>query len=276
MVAFCSSHNYQIDIKNFNDYESVNYRLVLLQGSISLHSDFNLKVSGSVICASNGISVTWPVSKGNFKCLAELVPELNKVSLTYENACKEIFISFEPHITDRCIVPVYFVPSDHKGLFEAPEGVDNSIDSALNRIGFGMLMIQCLFAEKLHERGYSRKSFQLERDLFPESPVCRLFKSFLKVDQVMEMNEEELWEAVARELMMSNLGSEKKKFVCFVSCSSWNGNRMLADPALGGGGLALLGSSTLHTWPISLPTSVFSLTNEKKLEDYLQDKSCFR
>ncbi|XP_014276271.1 uncharacterized protein [Halyomorpha halys] len=269
-------NSFEIQIKNFNDYDSVNYRLVLLQGIVHLNNSDCNKISGNVLCSSLGTLVTWPVYNGQFKCLAQLTPGLNEVKLTYESALKSLFINFEVHDTDQCVVPVYFIPKDHDGRFQSAQDVDNDEESAIARIGFGMLMIQSLFAEILAERNFPRKSFQLETDLFEKVPQCRLFKSTLTVDEVVKMNDEELWEEVGRELMMSDLGSEKRKFVCFISCTLWNGNKVLADPALGGGGLALLGSASLHTWPNSLAETVTSLTNEKKLEPHLLDNSCFR
>ncbi|CAH1405042.1 unnamed protein product [Nezara viridula] len=270
------ANNFEIQIKNFNDYDCVNYRLVLFQGTIRLNSSDCNEINGNVLCCSNGTIVKWPVSNGLFKCLAQLIPGLNEVKLTYEGVVKTLLVNFEVHETDQFVVPVYFIPKDHDGRFQSPQGVDNNEESAIARIGFGMLMIQSLFAEIIGERNFPRKSFQLEKDLFPKAPPCRLFKSSLSVDEVVKMSDEELWEEVGRELMLSNLGSEKKKFVCFISCTLWNGHTVLANPALGGGGLALLGSGSLHTWPTSLTETVSSLTNDKKLEPYLLDNSCFR
>lgn len=270
------ANKFEIQIKNFNDYDSVNYRLVLLQGFVHFKDSDCCKISGNLLCSSNGTEVVWPVFNGLFKCLAELIPGLNEVKLTYEGIIKSLFINFEVHETNQCVVPVYFIPKDHDGCFQSPQEVENSEESAIARIGFGMLMIQSLFAEILGERNFPRKSFQLEIDLCHKAPPCRLFKSSLTVAEVVKMSDEELWEEVGRELMLSNLGSEKRKFVCFISCTLWNGHNALANPALGGGGLALLGSGSLHTWPTSLTETVSSLTNEKKLEPHLLDNSCFR
>ena len=277
MVPDSDTSNFEIHINNFKDFDSVNYKLVLLHGSICLSNNVGSSiVNGSVICRSNNINVTWPVYNGYFKCLAQLIDGQNEVVLMYEKNSKKLFISCKVHETDRCVVPIYLIPKDCDGFFQAPEDVDNSENSAVARIGFVMQMIQCLFAEKLYEKDFPRKSFQLEMDLSSKAPPCRLFRSNLTVDKVLMMNEEELWEEVGRELMMSNLGSEKHKFVCFVSCTSWNGQKVLADPALGGGGLALLGSASLHTWPASLSEAVSALTNDKKLAPGLLDNSCFR
>lgn len=265
-----------IKVNNFEENESVNYRLILIKGSIIKDNAVCNNLNGNIDCKANGVSTTWPVFNGDFKCLAQLTCGENDVMLEYEGICKCFKVNFIVHETDHCVVPIYLIPDGHEGTFQAPKGIDNSISSAVQKIGFGMFMIQTMFAEKLRERDYNRKSFQLEVDIDKNAPFCREFRSRLSFEKAKSLNEEELWEEIGRELMMSELGSVKKKFICFISSTFWDGKTVITDPALGGGGLALLGSGSIHSWPASILEVVRALTDNRKLESSLLDNSCFR
>lgn len=68
---------------------------------------------------------------------------------------------------------------------------------------------------------------------------------------------------LGREIMTSQIGSETKKFLAFLSCTNYCGEDYSSDKksyedligitegyvALGGGGLALFGTGCLYTWP---------------------------
>ncbi|CAA9994181.1 unnamed protein product, partial [Nesidiocoris tenuis] len=75
--------------------------------------------------------------------------------------CTEsLFVDFEVNNSDLCVVPLYVICEGHDGRFQAPAGVDNSAQSACQRIALGLQLVQCLFAEKLRERGFPRKTFK--------------------------------------------------------------------------------------------------------------------
>lgn len=64
-----------------------------------------------------------------------------------------------------------------------------------------------------------------------------------------DMTAEDLWEYFGRELMTSEFGSTKRKFVAFVSHIKGKCTKQLA---IGGGGLALCDVQFLETWPTTL------------------------
>lgn len=268
--------DHELQLTNVNDGDVVNYRLILIKGRVVENNDACIHPNGSVKCSTQENTSYWPLFNGKFKCMALLKRGLNKIVLCYGGMSQEVHITFSPHKTEYYIVPIYLIPSGHNGCFQAPDGSDNSIQNAKMKISFGLYMIQSLFAEKLMEQNYDRKSFQVESDIDATAPICHEFYSKLPLEKVNTLDDEVLWEEIGRELMMSDLGSEKKKFVCFISSTFWDGKVVHGDPALGGGGLALLGSASLHSWPNSIDDLVPSLSNDMKLDPLVLDNSCYR
>ncbi|KAL1450664.1 hypothetical protein WDU94_003002, partial [Cyamophila willieti] len=106
---------------------------------------------------------------------------------------------------------------------------------------------------------------------------CLRFHSDLSVEEVNNLCQEQLWEYFGRELMMSPFGSPNKKFVAFLSCTHWNGQSVVAQAAIGGGGLALFGTGCLHTWPSHVSEVVSCFLNSTRVDTSLvMDDSCNR
>lgn len=126
-----------------------------------------------------------------------------------------------------------------------------------------------LTAEKMYEKGFGKKTFQVEKE-------CRIIKSSLTRRTVFKMHPEKLWEYIARELTASH-SSKHKKYLAFLSCTYWDGQNLHGHVALGGGGLALFGTGCLYTWPSKLEEVLPCFMNMTKVDTgTLLDDSCFR
>lgn len=268
----------EIVVYNWEENEAINYRLIIVKGAITEQGIINVSAFGKIISFlnSNNNQSEWQVHKGIFKCLVSLSPGTNNIRLNYKNANKTLTIVFRHHSTELYIIPVYLICDGHDGRFQSPIGSDNSVENACLKIGLGVQLIQCIFGEKLKENGFTKKSFQIENDLFDTAPLCRIFHSKLSMADARRWDQTKLWEYFGRELMLSELGSENKKFLAFLSCTLWDGNKVIGDPALAGGGLALVGTGCLHTWPTSLEQVVSCFTNETKIDPNLLDNSYYR
>ncbi|EFA09357.2 hypothetical protein TcasGA2_TC001918 [Tribolium castaneum] len=104
------------------------------------------------------------------------------------------------------------------------------------------------------------------------------------------MTQEELWSYLGREIVNSDLGHDKIKFLGFLSCTRYCGEKYRpnfthdeivkitqAYVALGGGGLALFGSACLHTWPENISQVIPNFINQKPIDRAkFMDDSCYR
>lgn len=92
--------------------------------------------------------------------------------------------------------------------------------------------------------------------------------------------------------MNSELASEKRKYLAFLSCTNYNGDKFYeqemkshediinitdAYVALGGGGLALFGTACLYTWPERFDDIISRFENKTLVDKALfLDDSCYR
>lgn len=256
-----------IFITNFQNGESVNYSLVLIKGLITSGICSNKeKIKCTVSNNGNENETHWEVYNREFKTIIELKKGENIIDFHYTNHQKKtLLLDYEPRKTNLKVTPVYIICQGHDGCFQSPPEVDNSIESACTRISIGAKLIQSVTAEKLFESGFGRKTFQLEHEVNQKKPECIVFRSSLNVNKARKMRQSELWTHFGREIMLSDLGSNERKYLAFISCTRYKGTDVdkpmthdeivsltEAYAALGGGGLALFGTACLYTWPTSV------------------------
>lgn len=260
-------NNSSIFIINFQYGDTVNYSLVLIKGIITRGNANN---RDKIICtvANGGVKQTseWIIYNGEFKALIELRKGENIIDFEYTGQQrKTLLLDYTPRRTNLRVTPVYIICQGHDGFFQSPPNIDNSVESACSRITIGAKLIQSLTAEKLFESGFGRKTFQLEHEVNTKNPECIVFRSNLNVNKARKMKQADLWAHFGRELMLSDLGSNERKFLAFISCTRFKGTDVdkpmthdeivyltEAYAALGGGGLALFGTACLYTWPTSV------------------------
>ncbi|XP_053625386.1 uncharacterized protein LOC128683615 [Plodia interpunctella] len=260
-------HNSSIFVTNFQNGESVNYSLVLIKGIITRGNSNNQdKILCTTSCDGIQKKTEWNVHNGEFKVIVQLKRGENIIELQHtEQHRKIIFLDYTPRKTNLRVTPVYIICQGHDGYFQSPYDNENSVESACKRLALGSKLIQSITAEKLFESGVGRKTFQLEHEVDSKKPECIVFRSTLNVNKARKMKQAELWTHFGRELMLSDLGSNERKFLGFVSCTRFKGTDIdkpmthdeivsltEAYAALGGGGLALFGTACLYTWPESV------------------------
>ncbi|KAI5636310.1 putative peptidase family domain-containing protein [Phthorimaea operculella] len=256
-----------IFVTNLQNGDTVNYSLIIIKGLITRNNSNN---QDKLLCTvkNNGTQKTsqWNVHNGEFKVLVELQRGENVIELEYtEQQHRTLLLDYTPRKTNLRVTPVYIVCQGHDGCFQSPPDIDDSIESACARISIGAKLIQSVTAEKLYESGVGRKTFQLEHEVNPKKPECIVFRSSLNVNKARKMKQAELWAHFGRELMLSDLGSNERKFLGFISCTRFKGTDVdkpmthdeivamtEAYAALGGGGLALFGTACLYTWPTTI------------------------
>lgn len=277
---FQDDHKHNIKIINFADLEVVNYPIVKLIGTVEKETD-----DCQIIRLSNQSATSkTELIKNKFKILVELSEGNNELELSYCCESLKLSLKYQKRETDYSVLPLYIVCKGHQGLFQAPSTEDNSTESACRRITLISKLLQCITAEKLYEHHLGRKTFHL-------SGPCQIFNSSLPISEAKVMDQQELWECLAREIMSSNIGCEKTKFLAFLSCTEYRGDLYTESMvrheelvkitkgyvALGGGGLALFGTACLYTWPEKFQDILTKFEDNRKVDrrKFLDD-SCYR
>ena len=92
----------------------------------------------------------------------------------------------------RYVRPVYVICQNSDGAFDAPEGEENSVESALARIATNARLLQTFTAENLYRHGLGRKTFRLE-ETEDGGVKVNIFKSKLDLNEALKMSGDELY-----------------------------------------------------------------------------------
>uniref|UniRef100_A0A182QZI5 Uncharacterized protein n=1 Tax=Anopheles farauti TaxID=69004 RepID=A0A182QZI5_9DIPT len=275
-------HN--VELKNVQNRETFHYPVVLLKGVLADPCcDGKLKLAianGSTFLSfSVALENKWQhfdekkpqESCQPFRVLLRLLPGENEYEVRYCNTRIFITLTYTTPDTLYTVLPLYIICKGHTGHYQSDESQKDS-QQACRKITLATELLQCLYAEKLLEHGFGRKTFILR------SP-CQLFHSELDSERAATMTEGELWHTFATELVRSKrFDLERVKVVAFLSSTHFAGiadgdysyenirRRTTGHAALGGGGLALFGTGCLYTWPATLETVCSAFSNQRPVD----------
>lgn len=162
----------------------------------------------------------------------------------------------------------------------------NMQQEILPKLELGLSLVQTLFAEKLFENGFDKRSFKLTQ------PYDKIdFPINLGPEEIAQMSTSQLWEYIAKEIRSrEDVWDKRCKYVAFIA-NSWKidyehhqhssqesgsaggtGEKL----ALGGGGLAVIGTSFLDVWPSTVEKILETLFSDKNLWSKELDASAAR
>uniref|UniRef100_A0A182YGF8 Glycolipid transfer protein domain-containing protein n=2 Tax=Anopheles stephensi TaxID=30069 RepID=A0A182YGF8_ANOST len=286
------AHNLQL--KNVQPGQVFHYSVIFLKaelvnpcrsGKVQIVCNNNQPVQFS-IAAENGIGNVEGKQEVHQKLriLLRLFGGEHVYEVQYCNVKTSSHFLYAASDTLFTVVPLYIICKGHSGRYQSHEDDSrNGIDEACRKITLAIELLQCLYAEKLHEHGYGRKTFTLE------SP-CVPFHSGLEWERSTTMTEGELWHQFATELLQSKrYDMERVKVVGFLSSTHFDGisdgdysyenirKKTTGHAALGGGGLALFGTGCLYTWPPALEAVCDAFTSQQPVDcGKLLDDSNYR
>lgn len=243
----------EILVENYKNNEEVFHSIVLIKGRVTNPVQSHSEIS--LILPTNNQQSFSLSKKGHFKVVFELELGINRIKLCYRetNVCQELTLNYvDSSKALRKVQPVYLLCSD---TVTDP----NQITIDCSKLLLGCKLAQCLYSEKLFEGTETRKTFVLADD-------CKPFTLNLTESETHNLSDQELWELVGRKLIESSIWDiVNTKFIAFTSFTTYLGlsdeestieysyaqikARTLSNPALSSGGLALLGTGCLYTWP---------------------------
>ncbi|VDP33117.1 unnamed protein product [Schistosoma mattheei] len=291
------------NILNAYDLLTVNYPLFQLKGNIDPYCQ----------CQSVFVSVhndhkrdwemKWTVCESMFKVFVPLSIGCNTLQLRCEHHLAEFRIVYVHNRDSPYIVrPIYVICSDDSGWFQAPEGMVPTKESACKRIGLGIRLLQTLTAEAFLSELGMRCTFLIKEELSRKSSrnisdwsseaCCNCHYSSLSKTFVNSNTPEDVWQKLAYELYEKYPHNfENTKWVAFMACTRYHPPKKInseslsyneillrttAHFALGTGGLALLGTGTLHAWPETLKDLQVVLGNTRIVDPTLMDDTAYR
>lgn len=249
---FCTKHNAlnglpQIRFLNVKPNDSFNYSIVLLRGEIFNYNQCRRHDLSAVQIVNetigNRIESAEITSDGKFKIAIELEPGVNRLKFRFCCATNEITLIFDRHQRSKYLVRIfYIICSGHDGHFQAPIGMENTIERACEKIDLAIRVVQCMYAEMLAKHGFDRKSF--------EFVGCQPFHSSLSVEQARQWEANELWKYHATEILAQEIDTQHRyKYFGILASTFCENGVVKGNAALGIGAVALFGNGTLYAWP---------------------------
>lgn len=184
----------------------------------------------SIISTHNtttGSVVNWAITEEqSFICFAALRKGKNTIKLQHAFYNKTLTVHFKPRDTIYLLQPLYVVFDGDEGLFQAPDGVDCTIESACDRISLAIALLQTFTYKSVQESlGTEAKTFQTLLDGVTGLPQCKVFHSKLSRNDIFNMSECEVWKSLAKEIMSDSSLSHSltTKYIAFLSCTRYDG-----------------------------------------------------
>ena len=288
-------------LENVSDGEEFPHPVVLIRGTVKgSHTQRE-------VVASMGETLVRVRSddRGRFKCLLHLLVGENQVLFSSGDRVRGgrgtgVLLRFRPELAPKRhrIRLVYVVCRDSDGRFQSADGDNNSVESAQRRLSLAGALLQCFLSQSLSDQGLERRTVGMRLEESAKGSPSRLlpqvevFMSSLTTAEARAMGEGELWKKHAEELVAEYGGGGEDKFVAVMS-ATWYAecaegearpethsevmSRAMAHAALGGGGLALIGSGCLYSWPERLEDVQERLRDQTPVDwRKLMDDSAYR
>ena len=234
----CAQVKKEVAVTNFKDGETIRYSTPLIMGTLADEkADKVVLVNQSSkrkTATMNGLA-----HKGKFKVLADLVPGENKLVIKAGASSTPLKITFTPQTNPNVYRAVYY--TDKTGSTKYPSPIPNDKCEVEGKLSTAMLLMQSFSAECMYQNGYGRKTFNV--DLQPDGTV----KAFV-VKGNQEPNSGLNQGAVDEGINSQASRNGPTHYLVLLG----NG---CGYTAVGGGGKATMGGSTIYSWPDSIETA---------------------
>jgi hypothetical protein len=141
------------------------------------------------------------------------------------------------------------------------------------RLGTALRLMQTMTAERMHDHGFSRRTFHIEQDAAGQVKV-HLFKGKKSAEEYYRLPDQAWYREVAAEVEKEHpTGKAKNVVIAAYTRFDPKTGKTRGHTALGGGGQGLFGSGNLFTWPDSIAAAqaAFMDTTPIDHKEFLSD-----
>jgi len=234
---------------NFDDGETIRYPVALIRGELA-DSD----VDGLVVVNKSSQRETRRlvglVDQDRFKALAELVPGRNDLVLQAGEHKLPLVLHYKPQTNPYVVRAIYH--TDDTGDTTYQTQLENDPQDYAAKLGTALKLMQTFTADRMHEAGFGRITFNLELD-DDGQVIVHTVKGEHPAEFYYEMEGVQWFGHLFGKLgedFPTNIGMN----VVIPAYTRYDGKtkKTRGHTALGGGGLALFGSGGFFTWPSGL------------------------
>ena len=245
VVSFAMAEDKPIAVTNYEYNETIRYPLVLLRGDLK---DTTLTRVTAVNESSKMDSSRMEglASQGRFKVFAELVPGKNNLTVKTDKDSIAWVLNYKPQTNPYKVRAVHFTDNTGNPSFENQTKGDQDYRA---RWDAALKLMQTYTADWMNERGYGRRTFNLEFDENGKV-IVHIVKAERSFDELQKLDGMQAYGAAGRAIR-NQLPKGPYKNLVTVAWSRHNPETGKASgyAALGGGGVSTMGGACFYTWP---------------------------
>jgi len=254
---FAASNAAAARVTNYTPGEVIRYPVALLVGELS-----DAKATQVTLTNASSKRPT-ATMKGQalgrkFKVLAELVPGENKLTIAPGSAGEgvtaaaplAITLNYKPQTNPHFVRMIYMTDSTGETAYQSQR--ENDAQDFDAKLDTAMKLMQTLTAERMHDLGYGRQTFNMELDEAGKVKV-HVHKGAKPAADYYKLDDQAWYREVAKEVNAA-FDMKHAKNIVIAAYTRWDPatKRASGHTALGGGNQGLFGSGNLFTWPSSL------------------------
>lgn len=255
----------ELAVTNYQTGSEVRHQVVLLRGTVEKGATQLDIINSSV--AKEEPPVRAVIHENRFKALMRLHRGMNTLSLRSDKGGLPLTlkIRYQPQDNPYYVRLVWMTDSTGDTTFAAPN--DEVPQDYAARLRTAGLLMQTFTAERMHDLGFGRITFRLERDKAGEVIVHTL-KAPKTAEEFYALGDStKYWSAVGKWLNREHPDPRAKNIVlaAFTRKDPETG-KMKGHTALGGGNLGLFGSASVFSWPRDLDDAVTVFLDGTKVD----------
>lgn len=264
-AAFCSADAFAAGpaVSNHLPGSTVRYPVVLLRGTVGKDIRQLSIINEQQLADAPGVVPT--VSDGRFKALVSLVEGVNNIQLTAAGETTSLMLTYKPQTNPYYVRLIWMTDNTGDTTFATP--TDDVPQDYEARLRTAAQLMQTFTAERMHDLGFGRKTFRLERDNTGQIVVHTL-KAPESAEHYYKLGDSnDWWLDVYRWLNKEHPDPFAKNIVLAAYTRKDPGTgKLKGHTALGGGNLGLFGSGSVFSWPRDISTALEVFADESKVD----------
>ncbi len=263
-----------IAVANYTAGETIRHPVALITGHLADKSLTHVTLTNAS-SKRDTATMKGQALGGQFKVLADLVPGENKLTLAAGDANIPFAIHYKPQTNPHFVRIIYMTDSTGDTAYQSQLADDKQ--EYRGKLDTAMKLMQTMTAERMHDLGYGRRTFNIELD--DEGKVkVHLHKGAKPADEYYKLDDQAWYREVSRE-MNAAFDMKHAKNIVIAAYTRFDPvtKKTLGHTALGGGNQGLFGGGNIFTWPSSLHEVQPAFMNSTRMDNTkVQDDSAGR